>query len=110
LLFASSVVCGFGFGAAFLGTVATITAGVAPGHRAGLMASVFVVGYLAFSLPSVAAGIAAEEFGLVRTAEVYGAVVVLLALLALASLLRARRRLARRPADDQLTVQEAVAA
>ena len=110
LLFASSVVCGFGFGAAFLGTVATITAGVAPGHRAGLMASIFVVGYLAFSLPSVAAGIAAGEYGLVRTAEVYGAVVVLLALLAVAALLRARRRLARRPAEDQITVQEAVAA
>lgn len=110
LLFASSVVCGFGFGAAFLGTVATITAGVAPGHRAGLMASIFVVGYLAFSLPSVAAGIAAGEYGLVRTAEVYGAVVVLLALLAVAGLLRAQRRLARRPAEDQMAVQEAVAA
>ncbi|WP_246064106.1 MFS transporter [Blastococcus colisei] len=91
LLFTAAVVTGFGFGAAFLGAVATITHGVAPGSRAGLLASVFVVGYLAFSLPAIAAGIAVEEFGLTRTTEVYGAVVVLLALLAVAGLLRARR-------------------
>ena len=91
LLFIAAVVTGFGFGAAFFGAVATITAGVAPGHSAGLLASVFVVGYLAFSLPSIAAGIAAGEYGLTRTTEVYSAVVVLLALLAVAALLRARR-------------------
>jgi MFS family permease len=91
LLFMAAVVTGFGFGAAFLGAVATITAGVAQGHRAGLLASIFVVGYLAFSLPSIAAGIAAEEFGLTRTTEVYGAAVVLLGLLAVAALMRARR-------------------
>jgi MFS family permease len=110
LLFASAVFSGFGFGAAFLGAVATITAGVAPGHRAGLLASVFVVGYLAFSLPSIAAGIAVGTFGLTRTTEVYGGVVVLLALLAVAGLLRARRRLARRTAADQTAVPEVVAA
>jgi MFS family permease len=91
LLFATGVVTGFGFGAAFLGAVATITAGVAPGHRAGLLASIFAVGYLAFSIPSIAAGIAAGEFGLTRTTEVYGAVVVLLGLLAVAALLQSRR-------------------
>jgi MFS family permease len=92
LLFAAAVVTGFGFGAAFLGAVATITAGVAAGYRAGLLASIFVVGYLAFSLPSIAAGIAVEHVGLTRTTEVYGAVVVVLALLAVVGLLRARRR------------------
>jgi MFS family permease len=90
LLFTSAVVTGFGFGAAFLGAVATITHGVAPGHRAGLLASIFVVGYLAFSLPAIAAGIAAGEYGLTRTTEVYGAVVVLLALVAVVGLLRRR--------------------
>ncbi len=91
LLFTAAVVTGFGFGAAFLGAVATITAGVAPGHRAGLLASVFVVGYLAFSIPAIAAGIAVGQVGLTRTTEVYGAVVVGLALLAVVGLLRARR-------------------
>ena len=110
LLFASSVLSGFGFGAAFLGAVATITAGVAPGQRAGLLASVFVVGYLAFSLPSIAAGTAVGAFGLVRTAEVYGGVVVVLALLAVSGLLRARRSLARRTSADEAAVQEVLAA
>jgi MFS family permease len=91
LLFGAAVVTGFGFGAAFLGAVATITAGVEPGHRAGLLAAVFVVGYLAFSLPSIAAGIVSGHIGLTRTTEVYGAAVVVLALLAVTALLRARR-------------------
>src|SRR3954451_9411618 len=78
LLFTAAVVTGFGFGAAFLGAVATITAGVAPGFRAGLLASIFVVGYLAFSLPAIVAGIAAGHIGLTRTTEVYGAAVVVL--------------------------------
>jgi MFS family permease len=91
LLFAAAVVTGFGFGAAFLGAVATITRGVLPGHRAGLLAGIFVVGYLAFSLPAIAAGIAVGEIGLTRTTEVYGAAVVVLALVAVAALLRARR-------------------
>ena len=110
LLFASSVLSGFGFGASFLGAIATITAGVAPHHRAGLMASIFVVGYLGFSLPSVAAGIAVDTFGLVRTAEVYGGVVVLLALVAVAALLHERRRLVRRTAAGEAAVQQVLAA
>lgn len=91
LLFAAAVGTGFGFGAAFLGAVATITHGIEPGHRAGLMAAIFVVGYLAFSLPAIAAGIAAGYAGLTRTTSVYGIAVVVLALLAVAGLLRARR-------------------
>ena len=92
LLFVTAVVTGFGFGAAFLGSVATITRGVEAGHRAGLLAAIFVLGYLAFSVPAIAAGVAVESFGLARTTEVYGAVVVLLALLAVAALVRDRRR------------------
>lgn len=93
LLFAAAVVTGFGFGAAFLGCVATITSGVDAGHRAGLLAGIFVVGYLAFSVPAIAAGVGAGEVGLTMATEVYGAAVVVLALLAVAGLLRARRAL-----------------
>ncbi len=91
VLFVAAVVTGFGFGAAFLGAVATITLGVDAGHRAGLLAAVFVVGYLAFSLPAIAAGISANGVGLTRTTEVYGVTVVVLALLAVVALVRARR-------------------
>ena len=94
LLFAAAVVTGFGFGAGFLGAVATITAGVASGYRAGLLAGIFVVGYLAFSLPSIAAGIAVGSIGLERTAEIYGLAVIVLTLSAVALLVL------RRPATD----------
>jgi MFS family permease len=91
LFFIGAVVSGFGFGSAFLGAMGTVTHGVAPGERAGLLSSIFVVGYLAFSLPAIAAGLVAAEVGLRRTAEVYGVVVIVLALVAVAGLLRRRR-------------------
>ena len=77
-----------------------ITRGVAPGHRAGLLAGIFVVGYLAFSVPAIAAGIAVGGIGLTRTTEIYGAAVVVLALLAVAALLRARKAAADRTAPE----------
>ena len=91
-LFVAAVVTGFGFGASFLGAVATITAGVASGYRAGLLASIFVVGYLAFSIPAVVAGVAVGDIWLRRTAEIYGAAVIVLALGAVALLMLRRRR------------------
>jgi hypothetical protein len=109
LLFVAGVVTGFGFGAAFLGAIAMITSGVAPGHRAGLLASTFVVGYLAFSLPAIAAGIAVGSLGLATTTEIYGGVVIVLALLAAGSV-AVRRRRARRLPDVPCPETEAVAA
>jgi predicted MFS family arabinose efflux permease len=94
VFFAAGVVSGFGFGSAFAGAVATATRGVAPGGRAGLLASIFVVGYLAFSVPAVVAGVVAGQVGLAPTAEVYAAALVVLALGAVGSLLVARRRAA----------------
>jgi len=100
LLYAAAVVAGFGFGGSFLGAVALITRGVAPGHRAGLLASTFVVGYLAFSLPAIAAGVAVGRLGLARTAELYEMVVALLALLAVVLLQVRRRALAEAARQD----------
>jgi hypothetical protein len=108
LLFVSGVVTGFGFGGSFIGALAMITAGVAPGHRAGLLASTFVVGYLAFSLPAIAAGLAVGAVGLARTTEIYGGAVVVLALLAVVSVL-ARRR-GRAAAEAPATESEPLAA
>jgi hypothetical protein len=109
LLFASAAVAGLGFGAAFLGAIATATRGAAPGVRAGLMSAVFVVGYLSFSVPAIAAGLAASRFGLAAVAEVYGAVVIALALLAVAGLLLRRRSAA--SADPRAAAeQESLAA
>ncbi|WP_448614446.1 MFS transporter [Modestobacter sp. URMC 112] len=110
--FVAAVVSGFGFGAAFLGAMATVTQGVAPGQRASLLAAVFTASYLAFSLPAIAAGIAAGHVGLERTAQVYGVAVIVLALLAVAGLaLSARRPAAGRPlpaAGSEAPVQQPV--
>lgn len=106
LFFIAAVVSGAGFGSAFLGAMATVTLGVAPGARAGLLAAVFTVSYLGFSLPAIAAGIAAGHVGLERTAQVYGAGVIVLALLAVAGLvLHARHPVAgatSTPAPDRV--------
>lgn len=107
-LFVAAVVTGFGFGASFLGAVATITAGVASGYRAGLLASIFVVGYLAFSIPSIVAGVAIGSIGLQRTAEIYGLVVIVLALAAV--ILQALRRRQAEPAPVSVEDTQAFAA
>lgn len=83
LFFSGIVVAGLGFGVGFLGALRTVTADALPAQRASLMAAFLVLSYCAFSLPALAAGAAVTHFGLVATAQVYGALVVLLALVAL---------------------------
>lgn len=89
--FVAAVVSGFGFGSAFLGAMATVTRGVDPSQRAGLLSAVFTVSYLAFSIPAIAAGVAATQVGLTTTAQVYGGAVIVLALTAVGGLLLHRR-------------------
>ena len=78
-------VAGLGFGTAFLGAYRTVMALAAPTDRAGLIAAVFTVGYLAMGLPALIAGIATSHFGLHGTALVYSAAVAGLAALAAAT-------------------------
>jgi len=75
---AAVVVAGSGFGTAFLGILRSITPAAAPEERGELFASVFVVSYLAFGVPAVAAGIASPHLGLATTTYVYGGLVVVL--------------------------------
>jgi MFS family permease len=86
-LLAGTAVAGAGFGAAVLGTFGTITARAAPTERASLIAVYFIVSYAAFSIPVVAAGVAATHVGLHRTALAYCAVIAVLAALAAGSLI-----------------------
>ncbi|CAN7442380.1 MFS transporter [Knoellia sp. LjRoot47] len=74
----AAVVAGSGFGTSFLGIMRSITPTVGPEQRGELFSSVFVVSYLAFGLPAVAAGFAAPELGLATTATLYGLAVVVL--------------------------------
>jgi hypothetical protein len=92
LLFLGSIVAGTGFGAGFSGAFRTITILAPPAERAGLIAAVYVLSYLGFSIPAIAAGVAVTHAGLLPTTNVYGSIVAALALTATAlTLLRARR-------------------
>ncbi len=86
-LFVGAAAAGAGFGLVFLGSFRTITAVVAPGQRAGVVAAIYLVGYLAFSVPALIAGVATTSFGLHSTALVYSASVAALAAAATAILL-----------------------
>ena len=72
------VVAGSGFGTSFLGIMRSVTPTVGPDQRGELFSSVFVVSYLAFGIPAVAAGFAVPHLGLETTATVYGVVVAVL--------------------------------
>jgi MFS family permease len=84
LFFAGSVLAGVGFGAGFSGAFKTVVSLAPAAERAGLIAAVYVLAYLGFSLPAIAAGVAVTHAGLLPTTNVYGSVVAALALIALA--------------------------
>lgn len=83
LFFVGSVTAGVGFGAGFSGAFKTVVSLAPPTERASLIAAVYVLSYLGFSLPAVAAGIAVSHAGLLPTTNVYGSVVAALGLVAL---------------------------
>jgi MFS family permease len=91
MLFAGSVIAGFGFGASFAGSLSTLLPTAEAHQRAGLLAAFYVLSYLAFSLPALAAGVAVPYAGLAVVAYVYGAVVILLAIVSMIASLRGER-------------------
>jgi predicted MFS family arabinose efflux permease len=101
---AGTAVAGVGFGLAFLGAFEMVTALAPPAERAGMVAAIFIVNFLAFSIPAVIAGWAVTRYGLHRTALVYCAVVAALAAAAAASVMvrsQARRASARSTAASE---------
>jgi MFS family permease len=82
-LLAGTVIAGLGFGANFSGTLRSLLPTAHPDQRAGLLSAFYVQSYLAFSLPAVAAGLSVPLIGLSTAAYVYGAVVILLALISM---------------------------
>ena len=90
LFFLGTLVAGCGFGAGFLGAVRSLVPQALPHERAGLMSAYYALSYLAFCLPALLAGNLERTFGLVATTDGYGAMLIVLALSAMASLLRSR--------------------
>ena len=79
LLLLGTALAGLGFGPANVGAYRVIMARAAASDRAGLIAAVSVVNYLAFGLPALIAGVATSHFGLHDTALAYSVVIALLA-------------------------------
>ena len=77
--FCGTLVAGLGFGAGFSASVRSLVPLASAQDRAGLMASFFVLSYLAFSLPAIAAGVLTGLYGLQPTAMGYGLLLIALA-------------------------------
>ena len=83
--FLGTAIAGAGFGAAFQGAVRSVVPLAAPHERAGVLAVLYVIAYLAMGLPAVLAGVGVVYGGgMIATANEYGAAVMLLAGVALA--------------------------
>jgi MFS family permease len=86
-LYLGTAIAGFGFGVAFLGALRSVMPLAHAHERGGLMASFFILSYLAFALPALAAGSLAQHLGLLAATHWYGGVLILLASVALLGVL-----------------------
>ncbi len=94
------VIAGVGFGAAFTAALRLILPRAAEHQRAGVVAAIYVVSYVAFGVPIVIAGYLAGPLGVVPTVVWYSAAAVLLALISLGAQLRTNRSARRRAASN----------
>ena len=95
LMLLGTVVAGIGFGAAFSGSMRTVMPHAEAHERAGLLSAFYVEGYLSFSLPAILTGLLAPIAGLPLAADVYGAVVIALAIASLLAMLRSGQNTSR---------------
>lgn len=94
--FAGAAISGFGFGGGFQGGIRLVVPLVEPHERAGVLSLLYVICYVGLGVPAVIGGfLVVHGGGLVPTAREYGGAVVLLALAALAGLVRSGRRVER---------------
>jgi MFS family permease len=90
--FLAAIVAGAGFGAAFQGALRTVVSGAEAHERGGVLSVLFVISYVAFGVPAVAAGILVVQTGdIFTTLYIYGSTVMVLAALAGLLLRRAVR-------------------
>jgi MFS family permease len=78
-LLVGTSVAGLGFGPAFAGAYRTATLHAPSADRAGLIAAIYVVSYLATGIPAVIGGVATSHYGLQDTALAYSLIVAALA-------------------------------
>jgi MFS family permease len=84
LFLIGGAIAGLGFGPAFAGVFRSLSLRAPADGRAALLSAVYVVSYLAFSVPAIIAGAAVTQLGLRDTAEIYGLALIAIAVVALA--------------------------
>ena len=87
------LVAGAGFGCGFLGALRSVSRLAEPRERAALVSAVFVVSYVAFSVPALVAGVLTTHIGLLNASLGYGGFVAVVAVgtLVLERLMRRER-------------------
>jgi hypothetical protein len=96
--FSGTMLAGLGLGGAYFGSLRQLIPLAGEHERAGLLAAYLVISYVAFSVPAILAGLMAPRLGLIMTAYVYGAALVVLAILSLGLMALASR--AAKPSED----------
>jgi len=99
-----TAVAGAGSGLAFLGALRMVTSQVDPNERAGIIAAIYIVSYLAMALPALLAGVATSRFGLEQTAQVYSVAVAVLTAVAAGSMLVRRPGTAETPERSEAQI------
>ncbi|MDQ3871367.1 MAG: MFS transporter [Chloroflexota bacterium] len=99
-LYAGSFIAGLGVGPAFSAVVRGVAPLAPPDKRGALLAAVYVVVYLSFSVPAIIAGVGVNLYGLRPTTYAYALVVMALAALTAVAFWR-------RPASAEGTASEA---
>jgi hypothetical protein len=96
LFFTGTAIAGAGFGGGFQGGLRTIVPLAGPAERAGVIAVIYIISYLALGLPAIGAGILVVHTTVIHTAVLFGLGVIALAAITGAAILlnghRARSR------------------
>lgn len=113
VFYVATAVSGSGFGLAFSASPRQIMEFVPADQRASTFASIYVVSYVAFSVPAVLAGVLVQALGLDHVLLAYTAGVAIAAAVGVASSWRERRQEVRqripghaRPVDTRATLVE----
>ncbi|HEX4509607.1 MAG TPA: MFS transporter [Burkholderiaceae bacterium] len=86
LFMSGTTVAGMGFGAGFQGALRSVVTLIEAHERAGVVAVLFVISYLALGVPAIAAGYDVARRGqIIPTAVAYAAILMVLALFVLAA-------------------------
>lgn len=84
--FTGTAIAGIGFGAGFQGVLRTVMPLATPEHRAGILAIIFLISYLSFGIPPIAAGFLVVHTGLVFTTQICGWTILVLGLVTIVAL------------------------